>query len=151
MPSTGLLSFLQKRDIPDDVFGTLCQCPQRAYFHFYKEISEQYLGKEQMCQCPQRAYFHFYLPDNMACLDINNLCQCPQRAYFHFYFIFKEVAYDNLCVSMPSTGLLSFLRRRPGIRWKQTRCQCPQRAYFHFYGSLSEPLILAASESYFCK
>ena len=30
-------------------------------------------------------------------------------------------------------------------------CQCPQRAYFHFYGSLSEPLILAASESYFCK
>ena len=31
------------------------------------------------------------------------------------------------------------------------RCQCPQRAYFHFYGSLSEPLILAASESYFCK
>ena len=110
MPSTGLLSFLQKRDIPDDVFGTLCQCPQRAYFHFYKEISEQFLGNEQMCQCPQRAYFHFYLPDNMACLDINNLCQCPQRAYFHFYFIFKEVAYDNLCVSMPSTGLLSFLR-----------------------------------------
>ena len=32
-----------------------------------------------------------------------------------------------------------------------TMCQCPQRAYFHFYGSLSEPLILAASESYFCK
>ena len=30
-------------------------------------------------------------------------------------------------------------------------CQCPQRAYFHFYGSLSEPLILAASKSYFCK
>ena len=30
-------------------------------------------------------------------------------------------------------------------------CQCPQRAYFHFYGSLSEPLILLASESYFYK
>ena len=29
--------------------------------------------------------------------------------------------------------------------------QCPQRAYFHFYGSLSEPLILLASESYFYK
>ena len=103
-------------------------------------------------------------------------------------------------VSMPSTGLLSFLRKNCKFIWRryycvnalngltfistrtqstfsisvpsvnalngltfistlhpvrgkprEAACQCPQRAYFHFYGSLSEPLILAASESYFCK
>ena len=61
------------------------------------------------------------------CVNMS-VCQCPQRAYFHFYIV-TEIKYDI----------------EPEV------CQCPQRAYFHFYGSLSEPLILAASESYFCK
>ena len=83
MPLTGLLSFLQKRDIPDDVFGTLCQCPQRAYFHFYTPTKQK-----------------------------------------------KLVAIN---VSMPSTGLLSFLRTAMFLTIVAMVCQCPQRAYFHFY------------------
>ena len=54
-------------------------------------------------------------------------------------------------VSMPSTGLLPFLLIADAHIYDRHVCQCPQRAYFHFYGSLSEPLILLASESYFYK
>ena len=102
MPSTGLLPFLLSITLLDGNTVETCQCPQRAYFHFYSIESQ--LTK------------------------INSiLCQCPQRAYFHFYY---EAAY---------------------IFDQYEVCQCPQRAYFHFYGSLSEPLILLASESYFYK
>ena len=37
------------------------------------------------------------------------MCQCPQRAYFHFYSENFEVLCKYVGVSMPSTGLLSFL------------------------------------------
>lgn len=62
-------------------------------------------------------------------LDLNNLLksffiyQCSQRASTHFYQ--KELTYITHMVL----------------------CQCPQRASTHFYGSLSEALILLASES----
>ena len=38
----------------------VCQCPQRAYFHFYRTKSGATEGQDASCQCPQRAYFHFY-------------------------------------------------------------------------------------------
>ena len=39
---------------------TMCQCPQRAYFHFYIVTEIKYDIEPEVCQCPQRAYFHFY-------------------------------------------------------------------------------------------
>ena len=83
---------------------------------------------------------------------LGDLCQCPQRAYFHFYYQLMTIERFLQWVSMPSTGLLPFLRWKNMMnRTEAEACQCPQRAYFHFYGSLSEPLILLASESYFYK
>ena len=61
------------------------------------------------------------------------MCQCPQRAYFHFYLVFAFVALA-IGVSMPSTGLLSFLQYGCAmVEYMNAGCQCPQRAYFHFY------------------
>ena len=36
MPSTGLLPFLPADEILSLTEDSQCQCPQRAYFHFYK-------------------------------------------------------------------------------------------------------------------
>ena len=63
---------------------------------------------------------------------------------------------STFSISVPSVNALNgltFISTLHPVRGKprEAACQCPQRAYFHFYGSLSEPLILAASESYFCK
>ena len=44
---------------------------------------------QYVCQCPQRAYFHFYRYI-MRALVTGKQCQCPQRAYSHFYFSKKE-------------------------------------------------------------
>ena len=66
-----------------------------------------------MCQCPQRAYFHFYSYSKYF-FDICSKCQCPQRAYFHFYSAPCQRKTARSCVSMPSTGLLSFLRQPLG-------------------------------------
>ena len=111
-----------------------CQCPQRAYFHFYlKSIAQSYgIAK---CQCPQRAYFHFYSQANsnqqsQNCVNaLNGLtsistanelecpitaeeCQCPQQAYFHFYTVKVAKGISYKVVSMPSTGLLPFLLKK---------------------------------------
>ena len=109
MPSTGLLPFLQKFRIRLKPRYRSCQCPQRAYFHFYLEKERWYICMLFRCQCPQRAYFHFY-DETAEELSIKVMCQCPQRAYFHFY---------------RSTSICLCLRIMV--------CQCPQRAYFHFY------------------
>ena len=80
------------------------------------------------------------------------LCQCPQRAYFHFYSEDAITTIDDVMCVNALNGLTSI-----STDWWSKKgylgdlCQCPQRAYFHFYGSLSEPLILLASESYFYK
>ena len=110
MPSTGLFPFLLWRIIPFCEVRNMCQCPQRAYSHFYKLFFV--IGKIWMlCQCPQRAYSHFY-----------------------YYIPLKDTSIPSI-VSMPSTGLLPFLHivedfhNPPVIE----ACQCPQRAYFHFY------------------
>ena len=74
-----------------------------------------------MCQCPQRAYFHFYKwrwwKDRF-----HSTCQCPQRAYFHFYV--EENLQKELegIVSMPSTGLLSFLRGNCTTTYLEIEC-----------------------------
>ena len=84
MPSTGLLPFLQVRDGHQIKNFLKCQCPQRAYFHFYSIESQLTKINSILCQCPQRAYFHFYY-EAAYIFDQYEVCQCPQRAYFHFY------------------------------------------------------------------
>ena len=175
MPSTGLLSFLLFTTAMVEYMNAGCQCPQRAYFHFY------------------RRYYVRILVCNKVSMPSTGLLSFLQMMVAKI----MEKVYD---VSMPSTGLLSFLRKNCKFIWRryycvnalngltfistrtqstfsisvpsvnalngltfistlhpvrgkprEAACQCPQRAYFHFYGSLSEPLILAASESYFCK
>ena len=69
----------------------------------------RFVLENDMCQCPQRAYFHFYM-DLFSGLRSSTLCQCPQRAYFHFYGSALLYRWTVGSVSMPSTGLLSFLR-----------------------------------------
>ena len=59
----------------------------------------------------------------------------------------EEIMSKKENVSMPSTGFYSFLQNHKKERRAHNMCQCPQRASNHFYGSLSEALILLASES----
>lgn len=55
------------------------------------------------------------------------------------------------CVAFGKTGEFAEKYFRKGtkilISGRIQTCQCPQRASIHFYGSLSEALILLASES----
>ena len=156
--------------------GELCQCPQRAYFHFYgkKEKKGKGGGKVSMpstgllpflhtaqtnatlitdfVSMPSTGLLPFLHMCNLFGVDDFLMCQCPQRAYFHFYSENQGCIRSRSIVSMPSTGLLPFLRKEISTsEYMAAMCQCPQRAYFHFYGSLSESLILLASESYFYK
>ena len=135
----------------EDYDHKACQCPQRASTHFYENIVIEQL-KEKGCVNALNGLLLISTMKKTNKTTKTNVCQCPQRASTHFYHIPTPVPCEQLLVSMPSTGFYSFLRR---IWWiwimKWNLCQCPQRASTHFYGSLSEALILLASESWFYK
>ena len=126
MPSTGLLPFLQwkrhRRAVKRDVVSMPSTGLLPFLLHDYG--SYRYICKVSM---PSTGLLPFLLIIECQIGIPDRVCQCPLRAYFHFYIMTK---YNE-------NGTLM--------------CQCPLRAYFHFYGSLSEPLILLASESYFYK
>ena len=66
--------------------------------------------RQRKCQCPQRAYSHFYNANTMSKWLPPLMCQCPLRTYFHFYVLNAANEFAVESVSMPSTGLLPFLR-----------------------------------------
>ena len=108
MPSTGFLPFLLniRRGLRNCVFVSM---PSTDLLPFllasYQVKNKNYIR----CQCPQRTYFHFYRQSYVTvCCVI--LCQCPLRAYFHFYVLNAANEFAVESVSMPSTGLLPFLR-----------------------------------------
>ena len=71
------------------MFETLCQCTQRAYFHFY--ISEK-KNVVFLAECVNAlnglTSISTYLVETRNTMYI--VCQCPQRAYFHFYGSLSE-------------------------------------------------------------
>ena len=60
------------------------------------------------------------------------LCQCPQRAYFHFYSSWKKQRRKRRTVSMPSTGLLSFLLNREEFMSNHSDVSMPSTGLLSF-------------------
>ena len=150
MPSTGLLSFLLFTTAMVEYMNAGCQCPQRAYFHFYR----RYYVRILVCN-------KVSMPSTGLLSFLRKNCKFIWRRYYcvnalnGLTFISTRTQ-STFSISVPSVNALNgltFISTLHPVRGKprEAACQCPQRAYFHFYGSLSEPLILAASESYFCK
>ena len=89
-------------------FRLECQCPQRAYSHFYK-CGSMVKRMSWYVSMPSTSLLPFLRSQNCWNTDSDDSCQCPQRAYSHFYGAEKFAVSDYIV------------------------CQCPQRAYSHFY------------------
>ena len=146
-----------------------CQCPQRASTHFYfvKSLQEFFnpcvnalnglllistiLLETRKTNLESVNALNGLLLISTFKIAINNLSSNCVNALnglllISTQFIRKKKFLPK--VSMPSTGFYSFLLYKRLREHELSRmCQCPQRASTHFYGSLSEALILLASES----
>ena len=98
MPSTGLLPFLQKGHLWLKQTQQTCQCPQRAYFHFYS-ICDVAILANYLVSMPSTGLLPFLRRWLIQGWDRRQMCQCPQRAYFHFYFIMLKISLRLQCVN----------------------------------------------------
>ena len=170
MPSTGFYPFLLYV-IYYNRFGDICVNALNGLLSISTGRKPGGISKNFRCQCPQRASIHFYDESrrwlyNEGCVNaLNGLLSIstiestgyfktawgvsmPSTGFYPFLPILKQENGKTFIVSMPSTGFYPFLQIREVIQMtNETKCQCPQRASIHFYSSLSEALILLASES----
>jgi len=132
MPSSGLYSFLRNNMKICSRCGG-CQCPQAGFTHFYGYCMEMDKGYMWVCQCPQAGFTHFYRQRFPTSFWIQKLCQCPQAGFTHFYAIGIVETESKDGVSMPSSGLYSFLQVLDFGTEITAVCQCPQAGFTHFY------------------
>ena len=70
------------------------------------------------CQCPQRAYSHFYCSECWWCISYG-VCQCPQRASSHFYECISDEWKHCKCVNALNglTPISTVASRNPWFYW----------------------------------
>ena len=110
MPSTGLLPFL----LPIQNSLLVLTASVNA-LNGLTSIStyDRYIGNValMLCQCPQRAYFHFYTVKVAKGISYK-VVSMPSTGLLPFLLKKEEEKKIAEIVSMPSTGLLPFLRKR---------------------------------------
>ena len=108
IPSTGLLPFLRlkKQEEPSMTLSV------NALYGLTSISTGKYSvvdGTLNLCQCPLRAYFHFY---SRCTVQMNQHQKCVNALYGLTSISTTSEGFDDdlIDVSMPSTGLLPFLQ-----------------------------------------
>ena len=98
----------------------VCQCPQRAYFHFYNLITLE-LPSALQVSMPSTGLLPFPQKIWYGNSERNWMCQCPQRAYFHFYIRHITLIWKmNSCVNALN-GLTSISTKKKGTMYYEEK------------------------------
>ena len=108
MPSTGLLSFLLFTTAMVEYMNAGCQCPQRAYFHFYRRYYVRILVCNKVSM-PSTGLLSFLQMMVAKIMEKVYDVSMPSTGLLSFLLVLKVLFRYLFQVSMPSTGLLSFL------------------------------------------